>query len=63
MSSDSFVNSSAAGFATSEESGEIFLGSTDGWIEEAEAVIKDVEKFVEKIFISQTIQVQLSPNI
>ena len=57
MSDDSTVNESAASFEASEESGEIFLGSSDGWIEEAEAVVRDVEKFVDKIFISENIQV------
>lgn len=42
----------------SSENGEIFLADSQGWKEEAEAVIKDVKDHVQNIAISQNIQVR-----
>jgi len=46
----------------SEDSGENFLASKEGWKEEAKAVIRDVEKFVRDIAIADKIKVQLKPR-
>ena len=44
---------------TSENNGEIFLADSQGWKEEAEAVIKDVKDHVKEIKISTGLQVSL----
>ena len=65
MSSDQSL--SVAGGAscplTSEDSGEIFLASEEGWKEEAKAVIRDVEKFVQVIAVADKIKVQRKPKL
>jgi hypothetical protein len=65
MSSDQILSAadSASCPPTSEDSGEIFLASEEGWKEEANSVIRDVEKFVQFIAIADKIKVQLKPKI
>ena len=59
MSSDQSLSvaGSASCLLASEDSGEIFLASEEGWKEEAKAVIRDVEKFVQVIAVADKIKV------
>ena len=55
--SDDSGENNPAGVSNLEDSGESFLGTEVGWKEEAQAVIKDVEKLVKQIDIAEKLEV------
>ena len=57
MSDQSVSESGSARGSTSQDSGERFLDTQEGWEAEARAVIQEVEKFVKKIDIADKLQV------